>query len=421
MQRRKERILDRVDPIPRPVGHGRVRARSDVGTWQQLMGYVQRRANRTVTMWIESGDTLGHAVELARELVRQYPRLDVVFVQAASLTRDHGFDVFTTPSWLGAGVMLSRLRTHTLVIGGPSSSRVCRLLEIAARRGTFVALLTGADDAAFRSGVDLALDPKAVPSADAAARLGPLLRSSRRKRLQARGQVPLSVRVLRLGRGRLRPLWSLKFHEYGSIGELREALGAPGTLLCLGNGPSSVHPGLSDIAYNRLFRVNHSWSARGGAFDSPDLVFTGQRDTVMRLRPHYGFVFGKIESEEKILSQLFGMWRRLSFATAQRLGIYATGPNGSAAPTNGALMIATAVALRPQRLVVGGVDLFSDPAGAYPGDAVTENAYALGHEASFDRAFILDALRRYTGELVVFGGPLRTALQAEGISLHGGA
>jgi hypothetical protein len=153
---------------------------------------------------------------------------------------------------------------------------------------------------------------------------------------------------------------------------------------------------------------------RGGPFLAPDLVFTGQRDTVIRLRPSCGFVFGKIESEEKILGQLLASWRRLKFGTAQRLGVYATGAGGKAAPTNGALMIALAVALRPRRLVIAGIDLFSDPAGAYPGDAVTDNAYALGHDAAFERDFILDALRRHPGELVVFGDPLKSALDAAG-------
>lgn len=377
---------------------------------------VPRRAARTVTFWIGSADVLDYAVSLARAMTQRFARLDVVFVQAEDLPRDHGFDAFPVPSEAATQRMLTRLRTHTLVIGGLDPGRVRRLSEAAARRGSFQVLLAGIDGSDGGLHVDAVLDPRTVAPEQAAERVAPILGSSRRQRLRERGRVPLPVRILRWGRGGpMQALLSFKFREYGSIEALRAALGAPDTLLCLGNGPSSRHPGLETIAYDRLFRVNHSWMSRGGPFLHPDLVFTGQRDTVMQLRPAHGFVFGKIESEEKVLSQLLGSWRRLSYGTAQRLGVYATGCDGKVAPTNGALMIATAVALRPRRLVIAGVDLFSDPGGAYPGDAVTENAYALGHDAALERNFILAALRRHLGELVVFGQPLRATLDAAGI------
>jgi hypothetical protein len=171
--------------------------------------------------------------------------------------------------------------------------------------------------------------------------------------------------------------------------------------------------------YDRLFRVNHSWKARGGPFLAPDLVFTGARDSVMALRPPCGFVFGKIHSEEKVLSRLLASWRRLRYGTVERLGLHRSGLDGRAAPTNGALMLATAVALRPRRLIVAGIDMFSDPAGAYPGDTVTRNAYAVGHDASFEREFILEALNRHDGELIVFGRALRADLQAQGRAVQG--
>ena len=75
-------------------------------------------------------------------------------------------------------------------------------------------------------------------------------------------------------------------------------------------------------------------------------------------------------------------------------------------PTNGATMLATAVALNPPRIVIAGIDLFADPAGAYPGDAQTSNDYVVVHERSIEIDFILKTLKSYRGELIILGKPL---------------
>src|SRR3546814_11040276 len=64
-------------------------------------------------------------------------------------------------------------------------------------------------------------------------------------------------------------------------------------------------------------------------------------------------------------------------------------------------MLATAVALQPRHLVVAGVDLFNHPAGAYPGDAVTPNAYTAAHEPGTELALLLEALSLYEGDLTI--------------------
>ena len=62
-----------------------------------------------------------------------------------------------------------------------------------------------------------------------------------------------------------------------------------------------------------------------------------------------------------------------------------------------------AVALRPRRLIVAGIDLFSDPHGAYPGDDRTPNAYVLVHDGDLEREFIMRSLAGFDGELVIIG------------------
>src|SRR3546814_12548157 len=70
-------------------------------------------------------------------------------------------------------------------------------------------------------------------------------------------------------------------------------------------------------------------------------------------------------------------------------------------------MLATAVALQPRHLVVAGVALFNHPAGAYPGDAVTPNAYTAAHDPGTELALPLEALSLSTGELTIPSPALR--------------
>ena len=386
----------------------------------QRLGLVARRGTRSITFWVESASMLEPAVALAHAITRFYPRIDVVFVQPSTLDRGHGFPAYPVPLRVGVALLFKQLRTHTLILCGKDEARLEEIGRVAARRGSYRVLLRARGIQAASRDMDAILDVDQTHAEEGAEQLARCIESSRRRRMEQLGRQPLSVRILRAGReGPMRSLLALKFPEYTRIEDLRATLGSPGTILCLGNGPSSRHPGVEALTCDRLFRVNHSWKSRGGPFLAPDLVFTGQRDTVDVLRPTFGFVFGKILSEEKVLSRLLTSWRRVSYGTVERLGLHAWTSDGNAAPTNGALMVAVACALRPHRLVIAGIDLFSDPAGAYPGDATTENKYAVGHEASFELDFMVAALRGHAGELVVFGRALRAALRARGFVFEG--
>ena len=89
------------------------------------------------------------------------------------------------------------------------------------------------------------------------------------------------------------------------------------------------------------------------------------------------------EFSERIAHLLHAGLRRVRYATIERFGLFISQPQWQdVRPTNGAVMLATAVALQPSRLVISGVDLFNHPAGSYPGDSTTPNAYSQGHEAS---------------------------------------
>jgi hypothetical protein len=142
------------------------------------------------------------------------------------------------------------------------------------------------------------------------------------------------------------------------------------------------------------------------------MVFTGSKRTIEELADIGLFGFHTIVSEQEILRRCTFLGRRFAYATAERLGTVDFARYGIYAPTNGAVMLATAVRLRPQRLVVAGIDLFSHPAGSYPGDSTTPNAYTVRHDRDTELAFILDLLESFQGELVIVSEVLEREWQA---------
>jgi hypothetical protein len=205
---------------------------------------------------------------------------------------------------------------------------------------------------------------------------------------------------------RLRRFVALRARRLDSLDAFRHALGAPGTIMCLGNGPSCEDPLLADHICDVLFRVNYRWRGRG-KFTAADVVFTGQKRTLFSVHPPI-FAFQTRRAEGQLVThQIFNpLCRRMTYVTLERLGIV-KGDWDAIRPTNGATMIAAAVALKPRKLVIGGIDLFEDPAGAYPGDSATPNTYVPVHDPQLEIRFILETLAEFKGELVIAGDVLK--------------
>jgi len=226
---------------------------------------------------------------------------------------------------------------------------------------------------------------------------------------------------------RLNPLWRFivdhrehralrwRIRRYADVHELRTALAHPSTILCLGNGPSSEDESLDGLAHDALFRVNHGWLQRG-YLARPDVVFTGGKPT---MRAVSGAIFGlnNAECEHRLIAQRFfnpmaGTIRYFDVPTiAPLLEQFAW---GSLRPTNGACMLAAAVALNPDHLIVAGIDLFQHPDGSYPGDQTTPNAFSPAHSREAELAFILSLFARYHGRLTIIGDVLNEAWQRYG-------
>jgi hypothetical protein len=193
--------------------------------------------------------------------------------------------------------------------------------------------------------------------------------------------------------------------------ELREALGRPEAILCLGNGPSAEDPALTATSYDSLFRVNHRWTGRG-FLDEPDLIVAGAPQT-----PRYVaapvLVFRSVAEARLAAWQSLRRLRRPSFRplALQQVDPALEGADFGARPSSGALMVAAAVALHPRRIAVAGLDLFQHPAGRYVGDAEGMNAYAPVHQRDAELSYLRWVLAGFRGELELHGPVLAAALQ----------
>jgi hypothetical protein len=216
--------------------------------------------------------------------------------------------------------------------------------------------------------------------------------------------------VALLARPPLANVMARKFETIATIDALADRLGRPQSILCLGNGPSSEDAELLGIRPDALFRVNHSWLGRPH-HTRPDVIFTGKRDTLDAYRDSVIFGFQTEHAARRIMLRSILIPRRFTCFTAERLRVIDFDRFAPYKPTNGAVMIATAAALQPKRIIVAGVDLFSDPRGSYPGDSATPNAYTLAHDRELEARFILETLCAFSGDVVVIGDVLRERWQ----------
>ncbi len=218
-------------------------------------------------------------------------------------------------------------------------------------------------------------------------------------------QAPLKLVTSPRWRGAI--AWRARRFQDGR--ELKERLASPKVILCLGNGPSSEYPMLENMKFDSLFRVNHSWLKRKGLVN-PNVVFTGGRPT---MRAVSGSIFGLQTPDAEgrlMLARAYNpLVGRTEFFNVNDVTASLKQFNwGHLRPTNGASMLATAVALNPEKLIVAGIDLFQHPEGSYPGDMATLNAYSPGHSRETELNYILQLFSEFRGEIIIVGDILRT-------------
>lgn len=221
----------------------------------------------------------------------------------------------------------------------------------------------------------------------------------------------VKARIDRFGQSaagrRLMSIWVKRRIE--SLEALRTRLGNPRTILCLGNGPSSEQLQLEHVEHDALFRVNWRWKRRG-LLVHPDLVFVGDPRTFKELSSCI-FAFEREWESFMLLRRLIHFrLRPVDYFATEIAPSFIGQREWHARPTNGALMIVTAAALRPERLIVAGVDLFLHPDGRYPGDFRSSNQYSQVHNRHVELEVIRRALDAYPGDVVILSNLLRESL-----------
>ncbi|MDT8345029.1 MAG: hypothetical protein RQ752_11440 [Thermohalobaculum sp.] len=318
------------------------------------------------------------------------------------------------PPLLPVRAVLAGLRARAIVVIGTVDGLappLSRLIAGARRRGLPVYLLAPATLARLVAGETVgpglaahtATAREAMPPEDAGfdAVARHLARSVGIERgegalidaLAGRAQRALATPMLRrLGSGRV--------ERIDTASALADRLGRPQTILCLGNGPTSADLRLAALPRDALFRVNHQWMAQG-FLTNADMVFAGVKRSMRAAGRRPVGVATRRKERALLAARLLEFWHGpLSYTVVEDIAAdIMPEVEGPLRPTTGAYMIAAAVALRPRRLIVAGMDLFSHPAGAYPNGMKAENAYTPSHDLETDAAFIRGCLAAYEGEI----------------------
>lgn len=402
----------------------------------QRLGCVPRQRERALWIQGDSYAAFESIGSIALELSNSQSRLNIIFssrnadVRTALAAKYPEYLVWTVPfgNALSAGLFLARANVRTVVaLENTASVSESLIHELKRRAIALVGLCARHDAAAPRTELARALE--------VAIKVGEPSVTSERKLDRADGSQVCSIttaaamlsemlgRDIKALRDDIVP--SNRFAEFilkhcerapirwrlrriRDIEGLRVALARPESILCLGNGPSSEHPDIEGQTHDALFRVNHNWLNRG-YLCKPDIVFTGGKPT---MRAVSGAIFGLHNpacARRLVMSRFFKPWCNATqfFDVPDLNPLLQSFPWGTLRPTNGASMLAAAVALEPRRLIVGGIDLFQHPSGSYPGDTTTPNAFSPAHAREAEVAFILTLFDSYAGDLVIIGDVLR--------------
>ena len=425
--------------VPRPrashlEAQHRRRVRASPAWVLQRAGTLLQRARSSIWIHGETPAQFDAALAWMREVMRERPHVRLVLTSADPATVAHLAAAFPddlggAAPWNAAGAVrrfFSRVNPRLLVLLDGGRSLAPRAVDEIVARGLPLAAVAVGGDTDVAPAVARALRAsgprgRAVVLADGsvavalrvATALHDLLPDSPAlPRVRQAWRVPSFRDRVGQSRGWARAATLLSRRRIDDWPALRARLGAPRSVLVLGNGPSSEDPRLATLAHDCLIRVNWRWQKRG-RLTKPQLVFAGDPATMTRVDDVI-FGFWNVPLERAMLLRRLATRgpRPIEFATMERLSPVIRDVEWPARPTNGALAVLTAAALQPERLIVAGIDLFRHPDGRYPGDALTRNDYSHVHEMETDLGIMELALRDYRGELIVLSDILQDALAA---------
>ena len=310
------------------------------------VGWTPRSVERSIWLVAQTPEKQLAAEQVATAISGRFGRLSFALTIADGQSSPSVPSVMVVPSPLPYGPALDlamrRLRARAVVFIGGDNPFSRRLARAAPNMGVTVLSWDGEG---------------AVPDV--------LLEGIQR----AAKQNPRNLRVTSLGeRVALRAVEGglpchmerLRLRKLPDLASLHLVLGRPETILCLGSGPSSNDAAAVEAARNAdvIFRVKHRW-LKEGLVRRADVSFSGTPETAHRLPGAIILVQDHKAAVRLALERSWrGGFRRFSYGIVEDLApnYRSTTPDG-AKMTNGAAMLATAVALRPKRLIVAGVDL----------------------------------------------------------------
>lgn len=375
------------------------------GRLAQRLGWQARASERSIWLIVDGPEGGAAAARLAAAFEGRFGRLHIYATTASGDIAPAPFlTPLPRPSANAASLALTfrRLRTRAVVQIG-QTTRFAEAVETAATKAGLTTLAWSGEGA---------------PGADLAERLQTAMRANPRNvRLQGR-RARLAEAALD---GRLPLQW--RYRRLAGLDALRDHLGRPERIFCLGSGPSSNDRAAvaAAEAADAVFRVKHRW-LRSGKIARADVAFTGTPATAAALPRATILAQDRTTAGRIALARAWRAgWKPLTLGVVEDLAPgYAMAFDDGARLTNGAAMLAMAVALQPRRLIVAGVDLYSHPDGAYPGEAQVENAYAPAHDAARERDFALAMLRRQAdargADSLQLIGPLGDIARAEGLN-----
>ncbi len=335
----------------------------------ERFGWAPRRKGRGVIVWVRGEQDLAPIRSMIAELGHEQPRVNFLIVSESGLFEcpDGVRQVSHAPFALSLvlTVFFSRTRPQAILVAKDVRAAIAHAAQ---RRRVPLHSLSG-DLAKLKADVQASI-----------------LNVSR-KYTGTLGSVLSVPGIRRLSERSLQPI--------ADLDSLAAALRFPQRILCLGNGPSSESDEVKALVSNdfdAVFRVNHRWLDRG-LFTRPHMVFAAGSKPVRQIAPPCIFCVQDEQRAEKVRRACLHLTSGRSLVIAEDLGILEDWMQlevdgfGGFAPTNGTVMLSLARALKPRHIAVAGVDLFSDAAGAYPGDASTANAYGIFHSRDKELAF----------------------------------
>lgn len=308
-----------------------------------------------------------------------------------------------------AGRFFTQHNAAAVLIAGDRCQMPRHLIAALAKRATPIVWL--APDQGAAPPTDVVIDAVYYPRRHSVQEVvrSLLVMADRQVLARPRGEPQLLKHIATTAAARMdgerRPVWVRRLaSRIANVDDLRQLLGRPKTILCLGNGPSAEDRAVLSETHDALFRIDDTWLARG-LLCQPHIVFTKRPETMRLLEgPIFG-LHGEEAESDLLACRLKRPWRRPPeyFLADKIADPYAEFRWGDFRATSESAMVASAVALVPKKLIIAGIDMPVSLLNDSSGSDLTFAGYTSRYDRDKQMGYMLGCLDRHIGELEVFG------------------